>query len=828
MTSPTVRLIYGGRKLNLNDQTSYGIYPDFTPPEIAFNIDYAGGTSANKSGAALSNISVANTPFEFRVNVLGTGDADIRRKVGKMRSFLSLAEDKSDTLYLEFNSNSNAAQPLWGQNHWVRFPIAYGTVSYDAGYMVGNSLSTDIDATISIVIKGYPEGLKQRLALASGGVGEDVIGSPHGASRGLQVSVVSPTGGNEFTNPVFGNATWDTGWTADASLTAEQNTDPEFCLPGTTSSARLTSRATNQEFYDAINTGDTNTHAFSCYAKLPDGGTVSSTHVVLFYSTTLTTTFTSVGDGWYRLTATASGINASTNAGVQVKTGYTVYVSGFQMEESAYSTPLFYGDLLGCAWSGTAHDSASTRAVGMCKVPISSDTFKAGAMSVRLVVKFWCDNTFSGDIALFDATDAVATAAPHLYFSSAADDFRMDMGGVSIDSAAQTFSVGDVIVLHFTGDETNGVAIYKNGASIASSASFNPAVLASYFFIGSNYDGTALGPMTIMDCTTWDVCLTSTEVLNDYNNIAQVAADSERVGAIPYLWNKDGDGVTDNCDDSTRDNWFVGSGIPGSAPALTSITGSLASNFLAQTGIWINNNPMSRFVIPTGNYFFDYSGTVVANTCGGEVTTTASVTTAAAALASTTLTGRAYIEPLYGKNAYMFVRMADNGSNLTLALSISIGGESQIISEYRAVTTDATYRSLLVGPVFVPDREFFDISGLNTLPTLTIALYGKRTTGSGTTLIDYTMLYVDQCCKVPSLGATSTSSDSFRIFDGRAIIGSSARARGIGAVLGKTIEFFPGKANVLTFLLNDDGAASTVSATANSIRAEVTPRYSVL
>lgn len=83
-----------------------------------------------------------------------------------------------------------------------------------------------------------------------------------------------------------------------------------------------------------LNLGDTITYNIIGYAKT-DGSAVTSSDVQLYGNgSALTTTYTSVGSGWYKMQATVTGAATSKYYGAQIKAGKTVYVD--RMSLSAY------------------------------------------------------------------------------------------------------------------------------------------------------------------------------------------------------------------------------------------------------------------------------------------------------------------------------------------------------------------------------------------------------------------------------------------------------------------------------------------------------------
>ncbi|HSX48930.1 MAG TPA: SH3 domain-containing protein [Candidatus Saccharimonadales bacterium] len=85
----------------------------------------------------------------------------------------------------------------------------------------------------------------------------------------------------------------------------------------------------------AVNVGDTESYYLSAYAYT-DGSAVTSSDAELFYNgSTVSTTYTSAGGGWYQLTGIVTGANASRNYGVQTKSGKTVYLDNLGLKASS-------------------------------------------------------------------------------------------------------------------------------------------------------------------------------------------------------------------------------------------------------------------------------------------------------------------------------------------------------------------------------------------------------------------------------------------------------------------------------------------------------------
>ena len=104
------------------------------------------------------------------------------------------------------------------------------------------------------------------------------------------------------------------------------------------------------KIYQSVNVGDTSSYDFSAYVYNinPDKGTVDITVAQLYYNgAVITTNYTETpsGSGWYKLTGTLTGANASREYGVLVKAGKTVKVDDLTLNKagtySVYNTSAY-------------------------------------------------------------------------------------------------------------------------------------------------------------------------------------------------------------------------------------------------------------------------------------------------------------------------------------------------------------------------------------------------------------------------------------------------------------------------------------------------------
>jgi len=167
------------------------------------------------------------------------------------------------------------------------------------------------------------------------------------------------------------------------ALTATRDTITTYT--SSAGSAKLVNGDTALDFTQAVNVGDTNTYNLTAYVYTT-GAAVSSADAELFYNgATLPTTYTSVGSGWYKLSGTLTGANASRNYGVQVKANKTVYVDNFSLNSYASSGTLtsniFDSNVGGSYWGILTYNSSGSTVTVKARSSNSSTMSGATAFS---------------------------------------------------------------------------------------------------------------------------------------------------------------------------------------------------------------------------------------------------------------------------------------------------------------------------------------------------------------------------------------------------------------------------------------------------------------
>lgn len=818
--SYVARLVKGSHVLNLDGSGPYALGLDFVPPFAQTITQIASGTSANRYGRAeVVGRTAAPQRWSFSVRVIGSSAGEVKAATDNLAAFLDMAGDEDEPLYFEWRpANPDVPEPIFGQfgvSRRVKILAADEKSLWDI-YPVAGTRERVVFLLIGVIHEPYAYGRPQRVASAKGCIIEDTLGTTDGASRG---TIVAPSITNKITNPVFGHATWNNDWGVGADLVAQKNTDPRFILWGS-ASARVTRIGTrsNYKLTQAINVGNTNTHQLMAYVKKLDGTAVTAADARLYYNDHLTTTYTPCGGGWYRLTASFTGINSSVSCGVAIWAFNTpMFVAGVQLAESSTVVPFVFGDMLGCAWTGTPHASASTSTAGSVRIP-TAGILSAGGGTIRMAVRhlsaydratngyLFSDGTFWAAYAqsaykwrFFDGTDVVGNAG-----------------------AAQSFASGDIQILHFVWGPA-GKQIYLNGELYDTSATLAAWNVGDYLYLGSpnapsqHFNGTFLG------FAVFDRPLTPEQVAADYEQANDWARGGDgfgrRLDSIPWFWTKDGDDVLDNADQGSAQNWGVLAGVPGDVPAQTRIQMTVSGHAVApetnpDVSVYLSNLnvPQKDWIDPAFlSKTYSTPSTWNITTANHVETITFGSASEYAVIAGRTFSG--------------FVQAADAGSDPLLSITrVTVASISQD-SDAVPIIFDSN-RSLDSSPAApVPDvrhlQKDYIISG-----SLAVAL--RRTTGSGNVTY-YALQFLPHPIVRIEHKANPVSASSFGLVydDGDTYEHySTANTIWMAQKTGARLDFWPHQFNTLFVLAGKEDkatGATAVTTTLNSIY--VIPRW---
>ncbi len=822
------KLVHGSKVFNLNDAV-YSLGDDFIPPGASEQTNWSGMAMSNEFyGASSLSQRGQDREFTFSVHITGLSDAQVTFAASLLERFLRLSRDKSDTLYLEFRGDNDVSvSPLWGT---YGAPLRYEIKKLNS--FVLSPVMGQSDAwrrhmgynRITVTVAPYAEKADQRLGTATGGILEDNWGTPDGSSRGL---IVPEATTNKCTNPVFGNADWDNGWTAIATtgLLISQNTDPQYCLPGLISSAAIqytNAPETLSIYAQSINVGNTNNHTFSALVKMPDGSAPTSSDVVIYYNINKTTTYTNLGNGIYLLSATTAGINGATNTGIAILGAKKIYLLAYQCEEKAYHTPICWGTLMGCAWTGTAHASTTTRTAAMCKVD-GADIYDPGQGTIVVVWK--SPPVLTG--AAFYLFHTSTNSRLYLYCNGS-NSYTLSDGTNSATATSQTIAANTIYVFHCVYGPA-GMTLYVSGTSQATQATFLPAAVDGYIAIGTDATATAHANGTFLGVVPYNKPMTAAEVTASYNNIYRQVTGGDglgqRLSAIPWLWTKDGDDVIDNHNDSGHDNFAVIGGIPGSADARIRALVTVSSSSTSWEG-WLikSSSPGGDFITPSWQWVADANNTSIgagATYSGGKITSFTINTTGTAVISTEPF--RSYMD--WG-NTHYFIRLDDTGSDLKTAPMFNFNETGNIFGDFKAISGKSTSRMFYSGSMFIGFPPYAKKSDLIVHPKVWL----KRTTGSHVLKVDCGYILPSQLWKIRS--AISTSEGAFAKFVVHKGRGYEVNSTGVivkpSLTFGDEITLSPQRNNYLFGLSGKDGSAHVIADTFTFTDFYVTPRYSIV
>jgi hypothetical protein len=789
------RFINGTATLDLT-QAPYSLGSDFLPPALALSYNIPAGSSANRMGGGeLVGARADNREWSFEVRILGQSLTDIELSARRLSGFVQTAQ------YFEYQG-ADLPTPLWGQlGAPLRYELVTGELALGSSYSL-QSRARGILCRVSLTVRPYATGQSQRVASAKGGVYEDMVGSPDGIPWGLRVQAAAT---NKITNPVFGHATYDTGWSlATATAVVSKVTDPRYCFPGSTAAVKIEANTTSY-YRQTINAGNTAAHRFTVLAARPDGKPVTTADASIYYnSTVLATGWTALGNGWYRGTSSAFGTASGVGTGLIVQPGRALILIAMQMEQGLYPTAVCHGDMLGCAWTGTPHASTTTREAGLLRLTYAPDTFNLGQWSVHVIWKTPAANTAVLDTNVFFSVSGTPSIVG--YFNGASNVFALGDGTTTITSAAQSFASGEVIDLIFTGGP-NGLNILKNGAVIATGATYTlPTAAPDYINIGSTAGATQQADGLLQGLATYARELTAAEAGAIYTACAAAMARGQRVGSIPFGWTVSGTGLIQQADDATHSNYAVFGGIPGDGEART--RWEIAPSAIDKEGYWLFASTSDGYVKPTAQWYGEGMGTPDATASGGEYQATGS---------SIVITARRPVD-IRGNINY-FLRAKGNSTTSFLSLLKFYPGSIPILGKYYTHTFNASWQWYWMGTIAAPEPVAVDPAYLRVQAEIDVP---------GSVSSDFIQICNGDVAYIVA-GGYSANWTTLVIEDGSVY---KADANGapfaLHALRGRVPQLQPGQINTVWFVVGGNGDTHSISATATFAKVSITPRWSLL
>ena len=283
----------------------------------------------------------------------------------------------------------------------------------------------------------------------------------------------------------------------------------------------------------SVNVGNTNTHTISAYVfnyvQGSNGATVDSTIAQLMYNATpVTTTYTDMGKGWWRLTASAAGINNSTTYGVEVKDQKRIFVDGVQLEAKAYATTYTDGSLTSNAGGNDTYfwddDCDGTLDAGedqtadqnaQCSSRLKSDVRYSSTNNITFstgTISFWAKIHHVGTANKYFFEAACCTEPIRIYYASSGT-VLYNWGATQGNGGSVASSVGKWVFFALTQNGTT-TTLYQDTSSYSTGAGTLPTSGTIYMGDRSNQDFPS--DVTLSDFRIYNDDLTVTEVTDLY------------------------------------------------------------------------------------------------------------------------------------------------------------------------------------------------------------------------------------------------------------------------------------------------------------------------
>ena len=205
----------------------------------------------------------------------------------------------------------------------------------------------------------------------------------------------------------------------------------------------------------SVNVGNTATYDLSVYVydntSGSEGGTVSSSVAELYYNgAAISTTYTDIGSGWWKLTGSLTGANESRDYGVLVKQGKTVKLDDFTLARngtySVYNTTAYTHAAVSSWDSFTESVTASGNASVVYQICLDNGSACSYASGSRW--QYYTGGTWTN-----------ATAATTTYANTAAELTQAAMQALSVSS--QKISVK--AIMSFGGTDTPAISTLQIG-----------------------------------------------------------------------------------------------------------------------------------------------------------------------------------------------------------------------------------------------------------------------------------------------------------------------------------------------------------------------------
>lgn len=293
---------------------------DTTNTRIVIFHKVAGSSESSTVGVTTSIARIMNLDIYEFSNILPTSPLDVISTIQQSTNTSSItlgptaATNQANELALGMASwSSSIVNPIWDNSFTRGAPVGTGSIFATSAYKL---LSTSQTVT----------------------------------------STVTPTSGLRTGSGVM--ATFKTATAIDlASRDASQHYD------GSSSAKVRAISGSEGAFTQSINTGDTNSYNLEAYVYTNGSAVTASDAALMVNGSNITTSYSSVGGGWYKLSGTTTGSLSAREYGVKVKAGKTLYIDGVSLNKFASTGTLtsnIYDTTRPMNWGTLSYTSTGT------------------------------------------------------------------------------------------------------------------------------------------------------------------------------------------------------------------------------------------------------------------------------------------------------------------------------------------------------------------------------------------------------------------------------------------------------------------------------------
>jgi CSLREA domain-containing protein len=394
-TNPTFEIrsaaLNGSTRFTLNS-TGLNTYRSLNTENNLFSFFNASGATSDVN---IDNVSSKQLTLSSLFSTVSTSTSDVI-----VDANVTLTSGTQAGLVLNLDSTSSPAN----------FVIAYydGTnvrldkvVSGIYTNLINSAATYSAGATMRVI----KSGTAYRLYYNNSLIGAEQTISDAGIISNTTHGLFSTYANNTFDNFAIWSRTGNA--VPDTDLTATRDTATKYA--GTASVKLIAPASNDANFTQSINAGDTNKYNLVAYSYT-DGSTITANDLSLYYDTSVvSTSYTAVGGGWFKLTGVITGSASSKPYGVQVKAGKTVYVDNMSLNNYATSGTL----------TSSIFDIGSSANMGILTYAATTPT----NTSVSVKVRTSDDSTMTGAPA-FSSCTAISSGSDISANSCVSDSHR--------------------------------------------------------------------------------------------------------------------------------------------------------------------------------------------------------------------------------------------------------------------------------------------------------------------------------------------------------------------------------------------------------------------